>query len=105
LRVAQWVREARVAHGEIELLFQLSSAPVSHEGELRWLLRRGMKELDVLFERYHAHRYPVAPPAERAVFVQLLRETEDPDLWAWVMGDAPVPPHFAQVLDELRRHR
>jgi antitoxin CptB len=78
---------------------------VSEDGQLRWLLRRGMKELDVLTERYYAKRYADAPALERDDFVRLLRETEDPDLWAWVMGYAPVPDQFTTIIDELRRHR
>ena len=35
---------------------------------LTWLLRRGMKELDVMATRYHADRYPQAPAAERQAF-------------------------------------
>jgi antitoxin CptB len=72
---------------------------------LRWLLRRGMKELDVLTERYYTHRYAAAPAAERAAFVALLQQTEDPDLWSWVMDQSPVPAEYRDVVVELRRHR
>jgi len=75
------------------------------EGQLRWLLRRGMKELDVLTERYYATRYPVAPDAERATFVHLLQTTEDPQLWAWALGNAQPPEEYADVIDQLRRHQ
>lgn len=78
--------------------------PAADDGRLRWMLRRGMKELDVLTERYQAKRYAQAPPAERAAFMRLLNEVEDPDLWAWVMGKAEVPPEFADVVEQLRRH-
>ena len=46
---------------------------------LTWLLRRGMKELDVMATRYHADRYPQAPAAERQAFERLLSEVEDPE--------------------------
>lgn len=72
-------------------------------GSLRWQLRRGMRELDVLFERYHATRYAQANAAERAAFERLL-EREDPELWQWVLDPATVPPEFADVLAALRRH-
>src|SRR5690606_32656159 len=48
------------------------------DGRLRWLLRRGMKELDVLMERYYAGRFPEAPPAEKAEFLRLVTLAEDP---------------------------
>jgi len=75
------------------------------EKRLRWLLRRGMKELDVMVMRYHAHRYATAPAGERAAFVRLLTTAEDPDIWAWTMGYAPVPDEYAALLAQLRVYR
>lgn len=72
---------------------------------LRWLLRRGMKELDVMVMRYHAGRYAQAPAPERAAFVRLLEDIEDPDIWAWSMAYAPVPDEFADVIEQLRIYR
>lgn len=72
---------------------------------LRWLLRRGMKELDIMVTRYHQHCYGQAPAAERAAFVRLLSEVEDPDIWAWAMGYQDVPVEFADVISQLRIHR
>jgi antitoxin CptB len=76
-----------------------------NEARLRWLLRRGMKELDVMVMRYHAHRYPEAPPAERAAFVALLTTVEDPDIWSWCMGMTDTPAEYADVVEQLRIHR
>lgn len=56
---------------------------------LRWRCRRGMRELDQLMLRYLDARWPVAEPAERAVFLRLL-DSEDDKLWRWFMGrEAP----------------
>lgn len=66
-----------------------------------WHLRRGMKELDVVFERYHRSRYAAAPAAERAAFETLL-DREDPEIWAWIMGHAEVPDSFASLIGVLR---
>jgi antitoxin CptB len=56
---------------------------------LRWhACRRGMKELDVLFERYLQHDWPGAPPAERRTFLRLL-ELPDPELAAYCLQRAP----------------
>jgi len=74
------------------------------QGKLRWLLRRGMKELDVLTERYHAQRWPSASEDERERFIQMLQTTEDPDLWAWAMGYEQPPEIYADVIEQLRRH-
>ena len=70
---------------------------------LRWRLRRGMKELDVLLERYHQRRLPSASPNERAALARLL-DREDPEIWQWVMQQAPVPAEFTDVIAQLRRH-
>lgn len=75
------------------------------EGRLRWLLRRGMKELDVLFERYYASRFVAAPAVEKAQFLRLITLAEDPDIWAWVMDYEPVPAEYRDIVDQLRIHR
>jgi len=75
------------------------------ERRLRWLLRRGMKELDVMVMRYHATRYPEAPAEERAAFVRLLTSAEDPDIWSWAMGYAETPAEYRELLDQLRIYR
>lgn len=74
------------------------------EARLRWLLRRGMKELDVMVTRYYEHRYAAASQAERAAFVRMMETAEDPDIWAWAMGYAPVPAEYADVVAGLRVH-
>mgnify|MGYP000324280385 FL=1 len=78
---------------------------MTDQRRLRWLLRRGMKELDVMVMRYHTHRYPQAPEAERAGFVHLLETVEDPDLWSWTMGYAQTPPEYVELVAQLRIHR
>lgn len=71
---------------------------------LRWLLRRGMKELDVMVTRYYERHYASAPPPERAAFERLLETAEDPEIWSWAMGYAPVPAEYADVVERLRLH-
>jgi len=51
-----------------------AAAPEAAERRLRWRCRRGMKELDVLLERYGTRRLPHAPPAERQAFARLLAQ-------------------------------
>ena len=63
-----------------------------------------MKELDVLVTRYYERRYAGASELERAHFVRLLTEVEDPQIWSWSMGYAEPPQEFANVIAELRRH-
>jgi antitoxin CptB len=70
---------------------------------LRWRQRRGMKELDVLLERWFSRHYETAAPALRDAFARLL-DHEDPEIWLWVVEQAPVPAEFADVIAALRRH-
>ncbi len=75
------------------------------KARLRWLCRRGMKELDVLMERYLAGRYDAAPADEQQAFVELLGQ-EDPQIWSWIMEFEPAPAGLmGQVVEQLRRHR
>ena len=70
---------------------------------LRWRQRRGMKELDVLLERYFHRHYETASAEEREAFARLL-EREDPEIWLWVVGQQDPPAEFANVIVALRRH-
>lgn len=78
---------------------------MEQDKRLLWLLRRGMKELDVMVMRYHARRFEVAPEAERAAFVRLLETVEDPDIWAWTMGYAETPAEYRGLLEQFRIYR
>ena len=70
---------------------------------LRWRQRRGMKELDVLLERYFQRHYETAAAEERDAFARLL-EREDPEIWLWVVGQQDPPDEFVDVIAALRRH-
>lgn len=60
---------------------------MSEKSRIRWLCRRGMKELDVLFERFLAYDYDQLTREEHDEFVALLNH-EDPDLWVLILGHA-----------------
>jgi antitoxin CptB len=70
---------------------------------LRWRCRRGMKELDVLFERFveahfadlNAGHWPELEP---------LLECEDDTLWDWLQNPAvPDAAGFRELLERIRR--
>lgn len=68
---------------------------------LRWRCRRGMRELDVLLERYLQERYPSAPAAEQQAF-QALLELPDPELFAYLTGrEVPAQPQWVHVIAKL----
>ena len=69
---------------------------------LRWRGRRGMRELDQLFERSLDRAWRQAGEDERVVFLRLL-ETEDDKLWHWFMGnDAPTDADLAALVARIR---
>ena len=64
---------------------------------LRWRCRRGMRELDVLLERYLSRCWPTAPPERRAAFRALL-ELPDPELAGLVLGKSVTPVSVITLL-------
>jgi len=68
---------------------------------LRWRCRRGMKELDVLLERYAAAALPHADAAERQLLARLL-ERPDPELAGYFLGgQTPVEPDIAALVTRI----
>jgi antitoxin CptB len=70
--------------------------------KLRWRCRRGMRELDVILERYLDQRYPHAPLAEQQAFETLL-DLPDPELFAYLMRreTPPADSGWVDVIDKL----
>lgn len=55
------------------------------EGYFRWRCRRGMKELDFVFNRFLDAAYDQMNEADKQLFDDLLAE-EDTLLWYWLSG-------------------
>lgn len=69
---------------------------------VRWRCRRGMKELDVMLERFLGNGYESLAPAEKSAFAHLL-DARDPDLFAWLSGtDTPEAPDLRHVVAVIR---
>jgi antitoxin CptB len=81
---------------------------VSEMSRLRWLCRRGMKELDVLLSTYLARHFVNADEQSQQRFKELL-EWPDPDLYALLTGrtsvDDPAMQAFVERLRRLKRDR
>ena len=67
---------------------------------IRWRSRRGMRELDRLFDRYLDNAWAAAPMEERAVFLRML-DCEDDKLWRWSMGYEECPD--AELITLIRK--
>jgi len=71
-------------------------------GRLRWRCRRGLKELDVLLERFAQQLLPQASVADCRVFSELL-DLPDPLLAGYLLGgEVPAEPHLAQAIGRMR---
>ena len=72
------------------------------DARVRWLCRRGMKELDVLLARYLDARWVDAPAPERAAFASLL-DRQDPVLWDLLLGrGTEAEPAQRDVVERIR---
>jgi antitoxin CptB len=68
---------------------------------LLWRCRRGMKELDVLLERYAAAVLPQAGAAERSLLARLL-DHPDPQLAGYFLGgEVPPEPEMAALVTRI----
>lgn len=71
---------------------------------LRWACRRGMLELDLIFEPYANTRYPTASRSEQALFWDLL-SCNDQELFDWLLKkQAPRDVKFQAIIDILLAH-
>jgi antitoxin CptB len=68
---------------------------------LRWRCRRGMRELDVLLERFVAAGAALANESQRAAFERLL-EVPDPLLVEWLILGGEPPPDLEEIVERIR---
>jgi antitoxin CptB len=72
---------------------------------LLWRCRRGMKELDILLERFAREDYESASAEQKRAFARLL-ELPDPDLAEYFLGDVtPEEPELARLTQLIATHR
>lgn len=77
----------------------MSTRPAS--GWLRWRCRRGMKELDVVLERWLAAGHPGADESSLAATERLL-DAPDPQLAGWLLGvERPADPALRSLVDAI----
>jgi antitoxin CptB len=73
--------------------------------EVRWHCRRGMKELDVLLERFLASGYEQASLTQKHAFASLLG-LPDPQVAAYLFGHVtPRDAHLVEIVELITRGR
>jgi len=72
-------------------------------GRLRWRSRRGMKELDALFEAYFSDTNLSGCDETSITALERLLDCQDTDLLAWLLGHSS--PQDAQLQGVVRRIR
>ena len=74
----------------------------SRTGRLKWRCRRGMKELDLLLERF-LDRHRESLSAGQWPELETLLDTEDDTLWDWLQDPTtPGAAAFRPLLDRIR---
>ena len=69
---------------------------------LKMRSRRGLKELDVVFQHYLEHHYPNASPSDIQRLDELL-DMQDPILLGMLLDMDPVPERYTQLIAILRQ--
>lgn len=78
---------------------------IEDEGRLRWMCRRGMLELDVLFERFiNNNGFDSLTPEQRTAFEAMMQEP-DPVLYNWLLGAETPDPKFAECIQAVLDHQ
>lgn len=71
---------------------------------LRWLCRRGMKELDVVLTRYLEGQYAQASESQREAFQRLV-DMQDPEIYALLLGrDRSTDPAIESLMAVIAKH-
>lgn len=79
--------------------------PSFTEAELarfRWACRRGMLELDLFLQPFFEARFEQLSAPEQQAFLELL-ECSDPQLFAWLMGQATPSKENLKMICEMIR--
>ena len=73
-----------------------------NDKQLVWRCRRGVRELDVLFDQFLKSDYMNLSSAEKANFQRLL-DVEDPIIMDWLMGRyMPEEPSIGNIIEKLK---
>ena len=74
------------------------------KAKINWHCRRGMLELDLIFERFSKRHLDTLNDEQLLAFENLL-SNQDPDLYAWLMGyEAPLHKELKDIVAFIKLH-
>lgn len=78
----------------------MTSKNYSH---LAWQCRRGLKELDILFDPFFKQHFDSLANEQKETFAQLLAQ-EDTDLFEWFLGtDTPEDEKLKELVHVIKK--
>jgi antitoxin CptB len=78
--------------------------PSQRKAKITWHCRRGMLELDLIFQRFLKRALDVMTEEQLVDFEGLL-DYPDPDLYAWLMGyESPACKELVDIVAFIRLH-
>ena len=69
--------------------------------QLRWRCHRGMLELDLLLLPFLDHQFTELNADDKLLFAQLL-DSDDPELFAWLVGHIAAPAEYAELIAAIK---
>jgi len=78
---------------------------MSELSRIRWRCRRGIKEMDLILQRFLEQDYPTLAPQQIVLFDQILDET-DLDILDWILGRSqPDNTEYEQLIHLFRQRK
>ena len=78
---------------------------MSENSRLRWRCRRGIKEMDIVLQRFLEKKYPHLSPQLQAQFDLILDES-DLDIMDWMLGrSSPENVNYNELIKMFRQHK
>lgn len=75
------------------------------KARIKWLCRRGMKELDVLLERFFTAEFDGLSDSEQSAFHTLV-QCEDPEIYYFLLGRTqPDDPAVAALVTRIQAYQ
>lgn len=75
------------------------------KSRLLWQCRRGIKEMDIIFQDFINHSYDQLTDDEKNAFSRLLDE-QDLDILNWIIGkDKPYDNELVNIINIIRESR